>query len=763
MLLPHRCAVVFWRDFVRRVAVPLLTVGLLCAACFGDDGDAPASMVAPGTPHPSAPTLAPTPPPADPTLGDRLRYEGDFEGAIGVYGEIAREEEGTERQAALLAQAQLLQRAGRFAEARDALLAYLADAGAAADGTAARFLLASVLDGLGDAQGALASYELYIASGGVASPFAEIERATMLARLGRADEAQAAGELALASDLAASSKGSFMLRMGWAFEDAGATAPALAWYERAAAAAAPDGDVAAALARMAGIKQELGDATWADAYARVVRSYPASGAATDALEALDAASVPVSDYERGLVHYRAFRDGPARAAFDRAIAAGDRAAEASYYVGAIDEREGSAEAAMDAYERAHDLDPASPQSDDALWWRGRLLEGAGRYADAGATYARLVTEYPASVWATDANFHRGMVLYRSGDAAGAAYAWGVIARATTDAEERDKVRFWQGRAGRDAGTAGAEDALRQLMRDDPSNFYALRAEVLLGENDDDVKDVTVQARDVDWGAVAAYLDEAYGVDIDAIAPPPADDGQWALATELRAVGLRAQADGVDQALIGAAASDVARLYRVTRRFEEAGQTSAAARAATTLTKRLHDDGKPEPPDDLLRVAYPPAFPDLVQEAADEHDVPSLLLLSLVRQESFYDPDAGSSAGALGLTQVIEGTGRAIAGDLGVSAFTAADLYRPRLSLRFGASYLADQIAQFDGNEYHALAAYNGGPGASSNAMRSAGDDVDLFIEDLEFDETRLYVKLVMENYGRYRQLYEGTGRPTLPQ
>ncbi len=163
------------------------------------------------------------------------------------------------------------------------------------------------------------------------------------------------------------------------------------------------------------------------------------------------------------------------------------------------------------------------------------------------------------------------------------------------------------------------------------------------------------------------------------------------------------------------------------------------------------------------MAYPQAFADLVQDAADEQDVSPLLLLALVRQESFYDPEAGSTAGALGLTQVIEGTGRAIADDLGVLGFTVSDLFRPRLSLRFGASYLADQLAQFDGNVYHALAAYNGGPGTSFNAIESAAEDLDLFVEDLEFDETRLYVKLVLENYARYRQLYEDIDRPSLPQ
>jgi len=101
-------------------------------------------------------------------------------------------------------------------------------------------------------------------------------------------------------------------------------------------------------------------------------------------------------------------------------------------------------------------------------------------------------------------------------------------------------------------------------------------------------------------------------------------------------------------------------------------------------------------------------------------VSPLLLLALVRQESFYDAQAGSTAGALGLTQVIPSTGAAIATSLGVQAFAATDLYRPTLSLRFGAKYLSDQLGNFGGDAYRALAAYNGGPGTATSAAKSAG-------------------------------------------
>ena len=160
---------------VRLVALACAAIALLSAACFDDGDPAPTPTIVRETPNPAIPTPTPSPSPPDPNLGDHLRHEGDFEGAIGVYGSIAADDDkdAEERQRARLSQAQLLQRASRFPEARDVLIAYLAEGGPSADGTAARFLLASVLDDLDDPQGALDSYQSYIAANGPAASFAQ--------------------------------------------------------------------------------------------------------------------------------------------------------------------------------------------------------------------------------------------------------------------------------------------------------------------------------------------------------------------------------------------------------------------------------------------------------------------------------------------------------------------------------------------------------------------------------------------------------------
>jgi soluble lytic murein transglycosylase len=754
---------------VTRAASLFAAAAAVAAACGGSKDARP-----PATPSPAdatagaattpAPTSTPTPAPPDPNLGARLREAGEFEAAADVYASIAAQASGDTRQAALLAQAQLLSRAGRYADARTVLEAYLAAAGAAGDASAARYLLASTLDDLGEAAGALDSYDRYVAASGAASDFARVERAKLLARLGRSAEAAPAADGVLASGLLPEFKASFTLSMGKAFEQGKDDADALAWYGRATTV--DGGDVASALARIGAIKKRLADATWAGEYTQAIASYPSSGVAPDLLDELDAGGIAVSHYVRGVVEYRAFRNADARAALARAAASGDNAAEATYYLGALDERAGDNAAAIEDYGRAFELDPASALADDALWWRGRLLEHAGRFSEAGAVYGALVAGYPASSWRGDADFRSGLALYKAQNYAGAALAWSVIA-AAAGGDDALRARFWQGRA-LQASHDPLGDAVLSRLAADPDtrgDFYALRAEVLLGKNapkEDSPKLTNFGFEHLDWTKIAEYLKGITGVDPRPAVPRISSDTRFVVGAALEEVGLHAQSDAVYRSIVRDNKDNVEALYQLAFNFSAERRIPLAARAAVTLIGALPETA-PSTPDDLLRVAYPAAFGDLATEAAKQEDISPLLLLSLVRQESFFDAEAGSGAGALGLTQVVPATGLAIATKLGIADFTANDLYRPKVGLQFGATYLASQLAAFDGDPYRALAAYNAGPGAASDAADAAASDDDLFVEELEFDETRSYVRLVMQNLARYRQLYAGLDRPSLPR
>jgi len=104
--------------------------------------------------------------------------------------------------------------------------------------------------------------------------------------------------------------------------------------------------------------------------------------------------------------------------------------------------------------------------------------------------------------------------------------------------------------------------------------------------------------------------------------------------------------------------------------------------------------------------------------------------------------------------VIPSTGDYIAGQLAwPPGYETADLYRPLVSLRFGAWYLARQRDRFGGRLDVALAAYNGGPGNAERWLTAAGDDPDMFLELIRFGETRLYLQRIREHYAAYAVLY----------
>jgi soluble lytic murein transglycosylase-like protein len=153
------------------------------------------------------------------------------------------------------------------------------------------------------------------------------------------------------------------------------------------------------------------------------------------------------------------------------------------------------------------------------------------------------------------------------------------------------------------------------------------------------------------------------------------------------------------------------------------QTATAAPAATTASAGLMATGASELPADV-------PFGAEITAAAKKHGIDPALLAGLVKQESGFNPNAGSPAGARGLTQLMPGT----AAGLGVS-----NVLDPLQSLDGGAKYLRQQLDAFGGDVTRALAAYNAGPGA---VQRYGGVP--------PYAETQNYVRIVQANAAQYR-------------
>lgn len=174
--------------------------------------------------------------------------------------------------------------------------------------------------------------------------------------------------------------------------------------------------------------------------------------------------------------------------------------------------------------------------------------------------------------------------------------------------------------------------------------------------------------------------------------------------------------------------------------------------------------------EAYRLAYPVVRAREVWDHGRTFDVDPYLVLGIMRQESRYKADALSHAGAIGLVQVMPRTGARVAAMLGETRYSPGALQDPSTNLRYGTYYLSRLLDRFDGVFPLAVASYNGGPHNMSRWYRQHWEsDITLaqLVEQIEYDETRDYVKKVSGYYARYVELYEPEGArvilPTRPR
>ncbi|MBF9042587.1 transglycosylase SLT domain-containing protein [Rhodobacterales bacterium HKCCE4037] len=215
----------------------------------------------------------------------------------------------------------------------------------------------------------------------------------------------------------------------------------------------------------------------------------------------------------------------------------------------------------------------------------------------------------------------------------------------------------------------------------------------------------------------------------------------------------------------------------------AGQRTLAERFFTHITERLSEEeaglmgelmldlGEPhfalvvakraaQSGHEIYRAYYP---------LADLEDVilpiPRAFALSIARRESEFDPIVESGAGALGLMQVMPGTGRDQAGAMGISFSLDRLRNDPAYNVLLGSNYIAGLLENYDDNPILVTIGYNAGPGRVNQWLERFGDprdadDVLDWIENIPFSETRNYIMRVTESLAIYEAQLTGE-LPTL--
>ncbi|HEX7957857.1 MAG TPA: lytic transglycosylase domain-containing protein, partial [Pyrinomonadaceae bacterium] len=136
------------------------------------------------------------------------------------------------------------------------------------------------------------------------------------------------------------------------------------------------------------------------------------------------------------------------------------------------------------------------------------------------------------------------------------------------------------------------------------------------------------------------------------------------------------------------------------------------------------------------------------------------VLSIMKQESGFNPKAKSGAGARGLLQMTPDQAAKYAPGLNLGRVSEDDLYRPETNILLGSAYLAELLRMFP-DLYEAVAAsYNGGEDNVARwVVRAAHKDPGVFTSEVGFNESKDYVNRVMANYRAYKILYTDDLKP----
>ncbi len=646
-----------------------------------------------------------------------------------------------------LDRARLLLKLGRAEAARSAL-SELGDSLPAGAERRRLLLAAQASLMLDETDTAIAAMTSYVNSDSPAWAMIALETARTLQRTGRGAEAIEWAERSLGGPLSFQDQLRAIHLAATELDIAGEVERALKRYDELIRLSPWRDDQAAALSRMAALWRDRGDIERAqETWSTLVDDYSEFAESSEALALLLASGAEVDQLTIGLIRFREERWAEARTAMLNALGGSSNLAEqvaGEFYIAAIHQANVDRESAALGYVAVIGRDSSDPLAAESMM---RLADFAVADGDLGVAeeyWRRVFTEHPAHARAEEAARNWAMRAVANGQWLEAAQRFREIANSGADFWgdlARLEFLYWSALMHQEAGDAeAARDLASKVVESAPGGYFGLRAAQFLDQEAPAALDISLD----DW------LSRLTG-EVD---PPVIDlepSVEWRAALDLRLGGFDDAADRMLLHWIDELASNPLALAEASRFLSAQGEPSASARAAERVLDVFGLEWT-EAPTELLELAYPQPWSDVMERYADSESIDPLLLWSLIRRESLYDADAEGLAGEVGLTQVIPLTGSDIAAGLGV-AYQHGDLARPKSAIQFGAWYLARQLEGFSDDPLMALAAYNAGPG---NAARWEGEALlpgpDAFLAVMDFPSTRAYVRYVLETLAVYKAI-----------
>ena len=375
-----------------------------------------------------------------------------------------------------------------------------------------------------------------------------------------------------------------------------------------------------------------------------------------------------------------------------------------------------------------------------------IAEEDGDIEAAAAEFGRLGAAQDESIRQESA-FRHAFALYRLKRYAEAIAAFEKGEKAGFSSVERARHAYWKARALSESGDAAKAGAVMRSLASDPgAGPFALFAARALGRDPFELLNAPPSGETSACANEKAQLWEKIR---------KADWGEPD-ADKVRRAGRLIELGVVDYAVLEADRIDRTKVRRTIGLVEGgipalfrylAGDLRGAIRETSALSTDPASVGL------IDRLQYPLA-PEYMGDCERKiSGVDPLVLHSIIRQESQFQANALSAAGAVGLMQLMPRTAAEVARKEKKRKPTRRDLLRPDRNVAIGAAYLARLLRGYGGDFVRAVAAYNAGDPAVARWWDGADGDPALFLERMTYRETRFYVRRVFFNLLQYYRIY----------
>ena len=412
--------------------------------------------------------------------------------------------------------------------------------------------------------------------------------------------------------------------------------------------------------------------------------------------------------------------------------------------------------AIDRFAKVEQQFPHHRLADDARLHSALISKDLGDEARFTAMLNALPNDYPEGDMRTEALFRVALLRMSKGDWAGAKDPLDrSLAIDPNDRHWATSARAAYFRARVSAMTGDPADASRrylQIIENYPFTFYMTQAYARVAATDEGLAERTMDgAMSREAGAGPPFLTREH---------PEFSRPEFERAVRLLEVAeIDAAKRELTQLGVFAEGADNEAIWVIADLYNRAGAPDLGHVFTRT---RLHDH-LPHYPVGAWRlpweVAYPQAFQGVVTKESESNGISPALTWAVMREESSFIADVKSPSNAFGLMQLIVPTAKLVAQGTGLP-WDAEALKRPEVNVALGAKLLAQLRGSFS-NRSLAIAAYNAGSGAVNRWVTArGGEDFDLWVEDIPYEETRGYIKRVLSTEAAYAFLY---ARPALKE